>query len=302
MRKRKCTTRTNEDPLSCAYDVAAAGKSPKIKRRSFGLARAALAAGLLAMLCNVNSVPGDFLIDDVMAVVTNDDVTGNAPLREIWRHDFWGKPISSPVSHKSYRPLTTLSFRANASWFGPEPFSFHAINVLLHGFVTGLFALMAGHICSLLPARHDGRQEAEVGGLVAGLIFAVHPIHTEAAAGLAQVANVTGRAELLSGLFYVLAFLAYASLTAETPDTRVAEARAPEAAVAPKLYTPGQVLRQVAAVGAAAVCGAAAMLCKEQGLTVLAVCALYDVCFHLRLHIGTALGDSRQVRPSLLAH
>eukprot|EP00854_Cymbomonas_tetramitiformis_P007863 gene7863-9338_t len=131
-------------------------------------------------------------------------------------------------------------------------------------------------------------EEAEVGGLVAGLIFAVHPIHTEA------VANVTGRAELLSGLFYVLAFLAYASLTAETPDTRVAEARAPEAAVAPKLYTPGQVLRQVAAVGAAAVCGAAAMLCKEQGLTVLAVCALYDVCFHLRLHIGTALGDSRQ--------
>ena len=31
----------------------------------------------------------------------------------VWTHDFWGQDIRKPDSHKSYRPITTLSFRAN---------------------------------------------------------------------------------------------------------------------------------------------------------------------------------------------
>lgn len=40
--------------------------------------------------------------------------------------------------------------------------------------------------------------------LLSGCLFAAHPIHTEAVSGL------VGRAELLAGLFYVLAVIAYA--------------------------------------------------------------------------------------------
>src|SRR5207245_11662756 len=45
------------------------------------------------------------------------------------------------------------------------------------------------------------------GGLAAGVLFAVHPVHVEA------VANVVGRAELLAGVFVVLSV--YAALARE---------------------------------------------------------------------------------------
>jgi hypothetical protein len=44
----------------------------------------------------------------------------------------------------------------------------------------------------------------KIGPLISGLFFAVHPVHVEA------VANITGRAELLGAMFYLLGFLAYA--------------------------------------------------------------------------------------------
>ncbi len=72
--------------------------------------------------------------------VSNGDVTGSAPLAEIWQHDFWyiwypadsiltntnaehsaglfrGQQIRSDQSHKSYRPVTILSLRL-VNWAG----------------------------------------------------------------------------------------------------------------------------------------------------------------------------------------
>ena len=39
--------------------------------------------------------------------------SGGTELSAILRHDYWGKDIRSPLSHKSYRPLTTLTFRSD---------------------------------------------------------------------------------------------------------------------------------------------------------------------------------------------
>ena len=41
----------------------------------------------------------------------NPVVTGRAPLRDVWRRDYWGTPLASSESHKSWRPATTLTFR-----------------------------------------------------------------------------------------------------------------------------------------------------------------------------------------------
>jgi hypothetical protein len=41
----------------------------------------------------------------------NADVLGTSPLAHVAVNDFWGTPMSDPNSHKSYRPLTTLTFR-----------------------------------------------------------------------------------------------------------------------------------------------------------------------------------------------
>lgn len=64
-----------------------------------------------AFLCYLNSLNGDFVHDDLYAIKNNGDVTGKNSLWSIWGHDFWGKPMSDPHSHKSYRPVTVHSFR-----------------------------------------------------------------------------------------------------------------------------------------------------------------------------------------------
>ncbi|KAH7986048.1 hypothetical protein HPB51_026724 [Rhipicephalus microplus] len=88
-------------------------------RRPLAAWMPALCAGVVAVLCYVNSLDGDFVHDDMVAVVGNPDVTGESRRHaasslssssSLWINDFWGRPMADPRSHKSYRPLTVLTF------------------------------------------------------------------------------------------------------------------------------------------------------------------------------------------------
>ncbi|GBL79007.1 hypothetical protein AVEN_48965-1 [Araneus ventricosus] len=61
--------------------------------------------------CYANSLDGEFVHDDLVSITMNPDVIGENPVSEIFFNDFWGKPMSDPSSHKSYRPFTVLTFR-----------------------------------------------------------------------------------------------------------------------------------------------------------------------------------------------
>ena len=65
----------------------------------------------LASVCFVNSLDGGFVFDDAEAVVNNEDVRTSTPFAQLFNNDFWGTNIRNNKSHKSYRPLTVLSFR-----------------------------------------------------------------------------------------------------------------------------------------------------------------------------------------------
>lgn len=65
----------------------------------------------VASLCLANSYNGDFVFDDSEAILNNKDVSGTTPLYQIFNNDFWGTNLLHKQSHKSYRPLTILSFR-----------------------------------------------------------------------------------------------------------------------------------------------------------------------------------------------
>ena len=67
---------------------------------------------LLSIAVYSNSLDGDFVHDDIAAIVNNKDVTGHAPWSSVWIDDFWGTNIRERRSHKSYRPLTTITFRS----------------------------------------------------------------------------------------------------------------------------------------------------------------------------------------------
>ena len=57
--------------------------------------------------------------DDRAAVIANADTlydTYDSTFGGLLVNDFWGQPIRAPDSHKSWRPLTTLSYRVNDFW------------------------------------------------------------------------------------------------------------------------------------------------------------------------------------------
>ena len=69
---------------------------------------------LLGIICTIvygNSLHGDFVHDDISAIVTNDDALGKTNIFQVFCNDFWGMNIQDRRSHKSYRPITILTFR-----------------------------------------------------------------------------------------------------------------------------------------------------------------------------------------------
>ncbi|XP_032512165.2 protein O-mannosyl-transferase TMTC1-like [Danaus plexippus] len=146
-----------------------------------------------AVLSYVNSLNGDFVHDDIPAIVTNGDVVGRGSIRELFLNDFWGTAMVDPNSHKSYRPLTTLSFRINYALTGLKPWWWHVCNVLLHAACCALVARACVTIARLQRPF----------AALAALLFAVHPVHTEAVAG------VVGRADVLACIFFLSSLLVY---------------------------------------------------------------------------------------------
>ncbi|XGW07812.1 hypothetical protein V3C99_010728 [Haemonchus contortus] len=138
-----------------------------------------------------NTFTADFVYDDSQAIVSNPVVTGDVPAVQAWSLDFWGHPLSRG-SHKSYRPLTSLSFRLNALIFGMKPLSFHVTNVLLHAMASCLLLFFIQRF-----RFFSGNLES---ALFAALLFAVHPIHCEAVAGVVGRADVLVSIAVLAGI------------------------------------------------------------------------------------------------------
>ncbi|XP_072510516.1 protein O-mannosyl-transferase TMTC1 isoform X2 [Notamacropus eugenii] len=207
-------------------------------------AEAALLLTTVCCLCYGNSLPGEFVHDDVWAIVNNPDVRGAAPLSwGIFANDFWGKGMAENTSHKSYRPLCVLTFKLNVYLAGMNPFYFHAVNIILHCLVT----LVLMYTCNKVVFK-DHRL-----AFVTALIFAVHPIHTEAVTG------IVGRADVLACLLFLLAFLSYN----RSMDLLYIGEHFPKT-------SPFFLLLSL-------FLGTCAMLVKETGITVFGVCLVYDL-------------------------
>lgn len=217
------------------------------------------------------------------AILRNPDVLLSTPLADMWRNDFWGTPLNSSGSHGSYRPLCVLTFRLNHWACGLRPAAFHLVNVLLHALNTGL-TLRVGRL--LLPAPAAS---------LAALLFAAHPVHTEAVSG------IVGRADLLACLFYLLSFLFYVSHVRLRERNARSDMKLVNRARMKFLQETQEVVReQLFRKGAASVhewgclaaClgfAAAAMLSKETGVTILLVCAAYDVIRSSRICPGVSV-------------
>ncbi|GIY13968.1 protein O-mannosyl-transferase TMTC3 [Caerostris darwini] len=205
-----------------------------------------LALMALVALCYCNSLRCGLVFDDIAAISDNRDIRPHTPMINIFQNDFWGTPLRKEHSHKSYRPLTILSFRLNYAVHGLEPMGYHLVNILLHAFVCHLFYKLCLHFFS------------GTSSLVSSALFAVHPVHTEAVGSYAilplfKVTGVVGRAELLSAAAFVGALLYY---------------------VHHRYLPKANAWKDCGVTSLFAVIG---LLCKEQAITVLAVCCVYEL-------------------------
>ena len=140
-----------------------------MRASSLSIGGAALLCCIVSILIYLNTLDCDLVYDDTAAIRKNMDIRPSASWMNLLYNDFWGTPMSDSASHKSYRPLTVATFRLNYMLHELQPLGYHLVNVLLHSAVCYLYVLLCGVVFSeVWPA------------LIAGLLFAVHPIHTEA--------------------------------------------------------------------------------------------------------------------------
>jgi tetratricopeptide (TPR) repeat protein len=201
-------------------------------------------AAALAVAVYANSLRNDFAFDDLTIVRDNPHVV-NLEWTAIWTDNYW--PRSNGILPDTlYRPLTLWTYLANQALAPGAAWTFHLVNILLHALVSMLVSILAWRILG-------NRRIA----LVAGVLFSVHPLHTEV------VANTVGRAELLAALWSLLALLIYlppAPLAAEQPPLR-------------RAWWHGLLV---------AACFLAAILSKETPVTLILAIPLLDLWFWLR--------------------
>ena len=129
---------------------------------------------LTALACYINSLNYDLVHDDIFAIKDNMDIRPKTPVFQIFSNDFWGKPMSSNRSHKSYRPICTLTFRMNFAIHELRPFGYHLVNIILHCLVCVVYT----YLCEEIVFK------STILAVIAGLLFAAHPVHTEAVSSL----------------------------------------------------------------------------------------------------------------------
>ena len=153
--------------------------------------RVYVAVGAAAAVVYLGVLWNGFALDDLTIIVANPLVHS---LSGVWRA-FALPYFPANLDASVYRPLTIATYALD--WSVRSTAWFHAVNLMWHVAASVLVAVLAR------------RWAGDAAGLVAGVAFAVHPVHVEA------VANVVGRNELMAAVFTLLAV--YAALERGSP-------------------------------------------------------------------------------------
>ena len=176
---------------------------------------------LLSCLVYVNTIGHTFAVDDSIVILRNTFTKkGLKGMHGIWTEDtfvgFFGKQ-EQLVAGGRYRPFSVATFALENELFGEvladqegkpildadgdenyisNPHISHVINILLYGWLCVIIYLM---LLNLFKIKGEEGSRAYFISFVATLLYALHPIHTEA------VANIKGRDEILVGIGSLLA-------------------------------------------------------------------------------------------------
>jgi hypothetical protein len=130
---------------------------------------------------------GTYIYDDV-DLVYGGDLRVQHP--RLWGQ-FWTRDYFHGGLDQLYRPLVSQSFGLQWWLHGDRPWAFHLVNILLHAGVAAAVAELGRRLAGWRV------------GLIAGTLFAAHPVHVEA------VAAIVSRTELACALGVLCAMVVF---------------------------------------------------------------------------------------------
>jgi protein O-mannosyl-transferase len=205
---------------------------------------------LVSVAVYFNTLFNGFVIDDSFQIIGNRWIRDIRYIPEIFSSNFvlGGK---TPF----YRPLVHVFYMISYHLFGLAPWGFHLMSIMFHAGVSVLVFLTVSRLlrtpgpagASSPLSLEGGKEGAQWISFAAALLFATHPVHTEAVAWI----SVT---DLYTTFFYLLSFYLY---------LRSSEGGASSAAA--------YVLSVVSFL--------LAVLCKEPALTLPVMLVAYDYVY-----------------------
>ncbi len=163
----------------------------------------ALLSGLLAFVVFIPTVKNGFLLwDDTVYLTEN-------PYIRLLVSDpgtFIKWAFSASGITGNWHPVTNLSHGIEYALFGLNPAGHHFVSVALHSINSALVCLLVYRLiasASISERVPGDPRRASVAALVAGLLFALHPVHVE------SIAWVSEQKDLLCALFYLLTLITY---------------------------------------------------------------------------------------------
>jgi len=157
---------------------------------------------LLSLALYANTLFNGFVLDDHYQIEQNPYIRSFENIPRLFTTSLWSFQGKESASN-FHRPLLSLGYLLGYRAFGASPYGFHLMNVLMNVVVVGLVWAFS--------RRLFGKDEY---GLLAALVFALHPIHTE------PVAWIDGLPDVELTLFYLLAFLFFLRLGEEAQRHR----------------------------------------------------------------------------------
>jgi Tfp pilus assembly protein PilF len=218
---------------------------------------------LVAFGAYFNTLFNDFVFDDVENVLLNRWIKDIRYIPEIFSTHVAGFDRGFATSY--YRPMMHLMYMFTYFISGLTPWAFHLVNIVFHAGVSILVFLISLRL--LASAKPSTSIPNLFPPLLAALLFATHPIHTE------SVAWVSGITDLSFTFFYLSSLCLY---------LRAADCKKPftgNALVSAALFF-------------------FATLCKETALTLPIILVIYD--YTLKKDLSFSFNHLKKYLPFLI--
>jgi len=139
-----------------------------------------LLIGIVSCVVYFNSLENEFVFDDIDQVVEKYEIRSLRNIPAI---------LGLTNGRPSYRPVRTLSYCIDYFFSNLNPVAYHISNIIYH--------ILASLFLYLIVIQLSNNQRMAI---FAGILFAIHPINTDA------VTYISGRRDVLSSLFYLMGF------------------------------------------------------------------------------------------------